>query len=252
MHRLCKIGQRGVSPFLIAILIVAISAPGSVWAADKISKPTTVDASTPKKVIKESQLNDSVHPVKAPRPPRMNPATFTPDMPFSQAIDILRNCIYPPLNIAVLWRDLDEKAGIEPSTPIGLDGLSGLKIRQYIELLLRSVSAGSEAELGYVIDGGAIIVATKDSLPKPKMEARIYYIADLAAPTSRAGMGMMPGFNGPTGYNNFGYNQGYNMYGPGYNNSNQGYNNTYAPGYNTTSPNLGPNMNYNSVGLPLF
>jgi hypothetical protein len=126
------------------------------------------------------------------RPLLENPATFTPDMPFGRAIEILRNCVYPPVNIVVLWRDVEDKAGIDRNTPIGLDGVPGLRIRQYIELLLRSVSAGSSAELGYALDSGVILVATKTSLPKPKMETRVYDISDLAAPPSTGMPMMMP------------------------------------------------------------
>lgn len=148
-------------------------------------------------------------------------------MPFGRAIEILRHCVYPPINIVVLWRDVEEKAGITRETPIGLDGVPGLRIRQYIELLLRSVSAGTGTELSYVLDGGVILIATKESLPKPKIETHVYDISDLAAPPS-TGMMFMPmmgmmspfGVGGPMqSYGNYGTGMPYNGYGPsaGYN-----------------------------------
>ena len=43
---------------------------------------------------------------------RANPATFTPEMPFGEAIQILRNSTRPPLNIIVLWKEIGDNAGI--------------------------------------------------------------------------------------------------------------------------------------------
>ncbi|MEJ2701427.1 MAG: hypothetical protein P8Z79_03190 [Sedimentisphaerales bacterium] len=115
------------------------------------------------------------------RPVRPGPSSFRPDMPFAEAIDILRHSTKPPLNIAVLWKDLEENADIYRDTTIGIDGLSGISLRMHLKLLLMGVSAGSPAELGYTVDGGVIVIATKESLPI-KMKTRIYYVADLTAP----------------------------------------------------------------------
>jgi len=101
------------------------------------------------------------------------------DTTFSDAIDILRNSTDPPLKIVVLWRDLSENADVEKDTPIYIDGLSGIPLRKGLELLLRAVSSGP-AKLDYAVEGGIIIVGTKDSLPA-KMVVRIYDISYLAA-----------------------------------------------------------------------
>lgn len=127
----------------------------------------------------------------------VSPSNFTPDMPFIDAINILRNTTIPPLNIIVLWKNL-EAAGIYKETPIGIDGASGVPLRTHLKLLLMSLSAGSEEKLGYVVDGGAIIISTESTLPK-KMKTRIYDITDLVGAPSRAGfmpMGMPFGFGG--------------------------------------------------------
>jgi len=109
-----------------------------------------------------------------------SPSSFKPDMPFEQAINILRNSASPHLNIAVLWKDLERNAGISKNTPIGIDGVSKVPLRTHLKLLLSALSAGSEAKLGYVIDEGVIIIATEKSLPG-RLQTRIYYIADLVA-----------------------------------------------------------------------
>jgi hypothetical protein len=118
----------------------------------------------------------------------VSPSNFTPDMPFIDAINILRNTTIPHLNIIVLWKNL-EAADIYRDTPIGIDGASGVPLRTHLKLLLMSLSAGSTEKLGYVVDGGAIIISTESTLPK-KMRTQIYDITDLVG--TPAGAGFMP------------------------------------------------------------
>ncbi len=135
------------------------------------------------------------------------PSSFRPDMTFEQAIDILRHATNPPLNIAVLWKDLEENAGIYRDTPIGINGLSGVPIRRHLKSLLKGVAGGNPVKLGYVIDDGVIVIATVDSLPV-KMTARVYDIRDLTAlpanyffiPPMAMPFGGMGGFGGYGGY----------------------------------------------------
>jgi hypothetical protein len=110
---------------------------------------------------------------------------------FSEAIDILRNSTEPPLKIVVLWRDLSENAYVEPDTPIKIDGVSGIRLRTGLELVLRSVYSGF-AELGYVVKGGVIIIATKESLPN-RMVTRVYDVSYLLSQPARFGFGFPPG-----------------------------------------------------------
>ena len=121
-------------------------------------------------------------------------SAFTLDMPFDEAIEILRNSTKPALNIVVLWKDLRENALIEQSTPIYMEGISGIPLRKGLELLLMAVS-GSPAELGYVVEGGIIVIGTKDSLPV-KMVTRIYDISDLVARPATFAFGIRAGFAG--------------------------------------------------------
>jgi hypothetical protein len=102
---------------------------------------------------------------------------FNRQMPFGEAIDRIRNCVEPPLQIAVLWRDLYDNAEIDRTTPINMDELSGVSIGTALELLLAGVS-GRYDQLGYTIDDGVIIIATVESLPN-RLKARVYDIADL-------------------------------------------------------------------------
>lgn len=138
-------------------------------------------------------------------------ATLTRDTPFGEAIDALRNATTPPLNIVVLWRQIGDGADIYRETPIGFDSIPGLRLRQVLEILLSSVSAGGIARLDYIVDGGAIVVATPDTLPRRRSVPRVYDVTDLVAAPSYApapgmmrmmGGGMMGGYGqGLGGYN---------------------------------------------------
>jgi len=119
-------------------------------------------------------------------------SALTLDTPFSEAIDVLRNSTGHPLRIVVLWRDLSENADVERDTPIKIDGVSGIRLRTGLEILLMAVSSRS-AELGYVVKDGIIIIATKDSLPA-RMVTWVYDVTDLAAAPAGFGFGVGPAF----------------------------------------------------------
>jgi hypothetical protein len=102
------------------------------------------------------------------------------EMPFSDAIEELKNSVDPPLKIVVLWRDLLDSAEIEQATEINMDGIPGVRLGTALELLLKAVSDGF-AEIGYVVKNGVITVATKDALPN-KLETRVYDIPGLGYP----------------------------------------------------------------------
>jgi hypothetical protein len=161
-------------------------------------------------------------------------SALTPETPFAEAIDILRNSTKPPLNIIVFWRDLEENSDVDRNTPIGLEAVSGVSLGKNLELMLMSVSADPKS-LGYVVENGVIIIATKDSLPT-KRRARIYDVTDLVgrpanyfSPLMGFG-GMMPGmgyggmmpYGGMRPYGGMGYGSFYGgadytgRYGGGY------------------------------------
>lgn len=162
---------------------------------------------------------------------------LTPDMPFGEAIDIFRNSTEPPLNIVVLWRDLEENSDVDRYTPIGIEPLSGVSLGQNLELILMSVSADPK-KLGYAVEKGVIIIATKDSLPT-KMISRVYDVTDLAsAPANYFSQGLM----GPMGY--YGIPSGaigYGSYGRPYG---RAYGRSYGAGSNGRAYGLGGYSRY--------
>ncbi|OHB66411.1 MAG: hypothetical protein A2Y76_06710 [Planctomycetes bacterium RBG_13_60_9] len=177
-------------------LVAILSA--TVYTADRNALP---DSNSPaaKQTVKAQAAPT---PASKPRQPAVrSPASFTRQMPFSEAIDILRNATKPPLNVVVLWNQIGSNAGVYRETPIGIDGVAGLRVGQYLDLLMVSLSAGASARLGYTVNQGVITISTTDALPAPKQVARVYDISDLVAPPARyftapIGFGGM-GFGGP-------------------------------------------------------
>jgi type II secretory pathway component GspD/PulD (secretin) len=102
---------------------------------------------------------------------------LTPETPFSEAIEILKNSVDPPLKMFVIWRDLSDNADIDQTTPIHMDPISAIPLKNALELLLEAVSGGF-ANIRYVVEGGVIKIATAESLP-PVMETLVYDITDL-------------------------------------------------------------------------
>jgi general secretion pathway protein D len=137
---------------------------------------------------------------------------LTPTMPFGEAIDILRNSVDPPLKIVVLWRDLQDNAETDRTTPINMDRLPSVRLGTGLENLLKAITSGT-TNLGYVVDSGVITIGRTESLPS-KMVTRVYDITDLIGEPANfqqmggmmggmggmgGGMGMMGGMGGMGG-----------------------------------------------------
>ncbi len=110
-----------------------------------------------------------------------HPASLTRLTPLSEALDIVRHSIAPPLSIIVLWKPLNG-AGIYANTPIGIDVAGKLKVGQILNLLTLSLSAGASSKIGYTVDGGVITISTTDTLAAPNLVTRVYDISDLVSP----------------------------------------------------------------------
>ena len=127
-------------------------------------------------------------------------SVLSPEMPISEAVEVLRNSVSPPLNIVMLWRDLLENADIESSDPINMDGLANVRLGTALENLISAISNPLIAEVDYVVNRGVITVATIDGLPRKKMETRVYEVADLVGePANYFQQGAMRGMMGMMG-----------------------------------------------------
>jgi len=108
---------------------------------------------------------------------------LTQQTPASEAFEILKYSVVPPLNLIVIWRDLFDNANIEPTSPVQMDGpanvLLGTALRNVLDALTAPLAAGREYHVDYVVSGGAITVATRIGLPAKKVETRVYDLPPL-------------------------------------------------------------------------
>lgn len=102
---------------------------------------------------------------------------LTPQTPFGEAIELLKNSVDPPLKMFVVWRDLYDNADIDQTTPINMDPISAIPLKNALGLLLEAVSGGF-VNINYQVEGGVIKIATAESLP-PVMKPLVYDITDL-------------------------------------------------------------------------
>jgi type II secretory pathway component GspD/PulD (secretin) len=133
---------------------------------------------------------------------------LTPMMPFSEAIEVIKRAVDPPLVIYPDWRDLQDIAQVDRNTQINMDGQPSVRLGAGLENLLVTV-AGAFAEIGFVVKNGAITIGPVQSLPS-KLEPRVYDVTDLLGqPANFSGMGMgMMGMGGMGGYGGGGYGGG--------------------------------------------
>jgi hypothetical protein len=229
----------GVIRSILPVLVITIFLPAALHADPNATPGRNA---TPMKA--EATVRTSFAPSsQVARPAARRPALLTREMPFREAVDILRHSTTPPLNIVVLWKEVEENAGIHPETPIGFDGVPGLRVGQSLDLLVLSLSAGASARLGYVVRNGTVIIGTADSLPAPPKVTRVYDVSDLVGEPARY-------FFPPFGFGGMGYG-GYGgpmMGAGGYAGGFGGYG--YGPGASYTS---GGSYGLNNAGgLPGF
>jgi len=127
-------------------------------------RPTTVAALDPADAAVYNQLEQIV-----------DLSALEPTTPLSEAFDIIKNSVDPPLKIVVLWRDLYDNAEIEPTTEINLDGLPAVPLQRGIDSILKAVAGGFGEKIGFVIQDGVITIATVLSLPTT-LETRVYEV----------------------------------------------------------------------------
>jgi hypothetical protein len=192
----------------------------------KKSEPTVKAAArkeeTPK-VLSPSKISE-----KPKR--RASFSKLTAETHFEDAIEILRNSTDPPLQIVVMWRDLRDNADVYRHTPVGIDGISGIKVGTALNLMLRSVSTQSFSDVNYVVKEGIIIIGTDATIGKKKMVPRVYDVSHLTSPAFGYGPVFpsfgMPGFGGAGGgFGAGGFGQG----GMGGNYGGGGFGNTSGP-----------------------
>ncbi len=161
-------------------MLLQIEKPKSTQPETEIKDrgSSTRDAKTP---AEQNQLNEAVYK-------QLNEivdlSELNPEMPFSEAIEMFKNSVDPPLKMFVNWRDLYDNADIDQATPINMDAIPAVRLSQALKLVLKAVS-GDLAELDYVVEDGIIFIATIESLPR-KFETSVYDISGIVGSAADA------------------------------------------------------------------
>ena len=116
------------------------------------------------------------------------------DTPLSEALTLLAESVEPHLPLLVQWNDLRANALIEKETPIGVNGFGRMKLRQALDTVLRSVSAGGPP-LALMSEGGIITLGAGQTLLNRK-STQVYAIPDLLSPPSTADTYNQGGYGG--------------------------------------------------------
>jgi hypothetical protein len=83
--------------------------------------------------------------------------------PLATAIEVLRKSVDPPLNIAVLWRDVQTNLSVEPTSPINVDGSPKIRLGTALDLLAKGLYNGSATAI-WRIKGDTIVIGTAATL----------------------------------------------------------------------------------------
>jgi hypothetical protein len=81
----------------------------------------------------------------------------------ADAIALLRKSVEPPLNVMVLWNDLYTQLRLEPTTPSNIGGLSRVRLKTALDLLVKDMPAG-DAKPQWRIRDNVIVIGTAGAL----------------------------------------------------------------------------------------
>jgi hypothetical protein len=150
----------------LAASVTGAAAP-VVDAADRDASPATA-----------AELQAKLH--------RVIPEIRFENVGFSDAIDFLRD--HSQANLVVEWKAL-EAAGIDKAAAVSMN-LRRVTFEQALEHLLKDVG-GAAVRLDYMIDQGAIIVSTDESLAS-RSETVFYDVSDLMRDPEGMALGGQP------------------------------------------------------------
>lgn len=97
--------------------------------------------------------------------------------PLATAIEVLRKSVEPPLNIVVLWRDVQTNLSVEPVSPINIEGSPRTRLATALDLLVKGLYDGSATAMWRIKDDTIVIGTTatlgrrQDAAGQPRVEA---------------------------------------------------------------------------------
>jgi len=87
--------------------------------------------------------------------------------PLATAFEILRKSVEPPLNIVVLWKDVQTNLSVDPASPISIEGSPKIRLGTALDLLVKGLYNGSAKPMWRIQDD-AIVIGTTATLGQPQ------------------------------------------------------------------------------------
>lgn len=88
-----------------------------------------------------------------------------PDMSASEAFEVIRHAVDPPLNVVVMWKAMLDLAEVEPSTPIDMDGLPIVRLGTGLDMICKALGGGFY-RIGFKLQDEVIMVAPQETLDR--------------------------------------------------------------------------------------
>jgi hypothetical protein len=90
-------------------------------------------------------------------------SALNPQMPLNDAVELLKKSVDPPLNIVVLWKDVETNLLVQPSSPTNFEGSPRTKLRTALDLLVKGLYDGSAKPMWKIRDD-TIVIGTAATL----------------------------------------------------------------------------------------
>jgi hypothetical protein len=88
---------------------------------------------------------------------------LSPQTPLAAAIEILRKSVEPPVNIVVLWKDVETNLFVQPSSPANFEGSPRTRLGTALDLLVKGLYDGSAKPMWKIRDD-TIVIGTAATL----------------------------------------------------------------------------------------
>jgi hypothetical protein len=97
--------------------------------------------------------------------------------PLEKAIEIFSKSVEPPLNIVVLWKDVQTNLSVDPASPINVDGSPKMRLGTALDLLVKGLYDGAARPMWRIKDDTIVIGTTatlgqaQGAAGQPRVEA---------------------------------------------------------------------------------
>jgi hypothetical protein len=97
----------------------------------------------------------------------VNLSALNPQTPLKDAVELLKKSVDPPLNIVVLWKDVQTNLSTDPASPSNFEGSPRIRLGTALDLLVKGLYDGSATGMWRIKDD-TIVIGTAATLGPPQ------------------------------------------------------------------------------------